>query len=147
MEVTKKKGGQKDNKNASKYNDRIVVEVCDMVADGMNIKKALASNEEYPTFTTWCVWKRENEFVSNLYVNSIQDKSESVDDQIDEIMQELKDKLIEASVANVLIQTLKWKASKYYPKMFGDNTRIDHTTDGKSLNTPLMNLDPLKVKE
>jgi hypothetical protein len=39
----------------------------------------------------------------------------------------LKNGLYDASTANVLIQTLKWKASKYYPKMFGDKVQQEHS--------------------
>jgi len=111
----------------TEYNFDLCVEICNQVADGNNIKTILASKEEYPVFSTWCKWKRENQELSNLYVNSIQDKGESVDAQIDEIWQGCKNGLYDASIANVLIQTLKWKASKYYPKMFGDKIQQEHS--------------------
>jgi hypothetical protein len=116
----------------TEYNFDLCVEICNRIADGDNIKTILASKDEYPSFPTWCKWKRENAELLNLYVNSIQDKGESVDAQIDEIWQGCKNGMYEASIANVLIQTLKWKAAKYYPKMFGD--KIDHTTNGKDIN-------------
>jgi hypothetical protein len=41
---------------------------------------------------------------------------------------------IEASVANVVMQTDKWLASKFYPKMYGDKTDI--TSNGETIKTP-----------
>ena len=111
----------------TEYNFDLCIEICDKIADGQNIKSILNSDENYPSFPTWCKWKRENPELLNLYVNSIQDKGESVDAQIDEIWQGCKDGLYDASIANVLIQTLKWKASKYYPKMFGDKVQQEHS--------------------
>lgn len=111
----------------SEYNFDLCIEICNKIADGQNIKTILASKEEYPVFSTWCKWKRENAELSNLYVNSIQDKSESVDAKIDEIWEGCKNGLYDASTANVLIQTLKWKAAKYYPKMFGDKVQQEHS--------------------
>ena len=81
--------------------------------------------------------KRENQELSNLYVNSIQDKSESVDEQIDEIWEGCRNGLYDASTANVLIQTLKWKAAKYYPKMFGDKVQTEHSGE---VTTNVINL-------
>ena len=128
----------KGNTNASIFNMDIVHEICALVADGGNIKTVLKSNNKFPSFETWRRWKNENEIVYVLYVNSIQDKGESVDAQIDEIMDGLKESLYDASTANVLIQTLKWKAAKYYPKMFGDKQVIDHQSMGKQINiTPI----------
>jgi hypothetical protein len=111
----------------SEYNFDLCIEICNKIADGQNIKAILESKDNYPAFSTWCKWKRENQELSNLYVNSIQDKSESVDAQIDEIWEGCKNGLYDASTANVLIQTLKWKASKYYPKMFGDKVQQEHS--------------------
>jgi len=111
----------------SEYNFDLCIEICNKIADGQNIKAILQSKDNYPAFSTWCKWKRENQELSNLYVNSIQDKSESVDAQIDEIWEGCKNGLYDASTANVLIQTLKWKASKYYPKMFGDKVQQEHS--------------------
>ena len=123
----------KGNKYASKFDIDLVKEICLLVEDGQNIKKALASDDKYPSFNTWCRWKREHPQVRDLYVNAIQDKSESVLQEIDDIALDLRKGVLEPSVANVLIQTLKWKAAKFYPKMFGDNKQIDHTTKGKEM--------------
>ena len=109
----------------SGYSKELCIEICDKVASGKNIKKVLAEKEEYPTFQTWCNWKREYKELFDLYVKSIQDKSEAMDEAIDDCMLMLKNGEIDASTANVLIQTLKWKASKYYPKMFGDKVEAD----------------------
>jgi hypothetical protein len=116
----------------TEYNFDLCIEICNRIAEGDNIKTILYSKDEYPSFPTWCKWKRENSELLNLYVNSIQDKGESVDAKIDEIWEGCRQGLYDASTANVLLQTLKWKASKYYPKMFGD--KIDHTTNGKDIN-------------
>ena len=107
------------------YNYEMCIEICDLVRNGMNIKKALTLKKEYPVFETWCNWKRANNELLDLYVKSIQDKAESVDEMIDDIADDLRNKLIDPASANVLIQTLKWKASKYYPKMFGENSTLD----------------------
>ena len=115
----------------SEYNFELCNQVCERVMNGENIKKVLSSDDTYPSFPTWCKWKRENEELLNLYVNAIQDKAESVDEQIDDIWEGCRNGIYDASTANVLIQTLKWKAAKYYPKMFGD--KIDHTTGGDKL--------------
>jgi len=111
----------------SEYNFDLCIEICNRIAEGENIKYILDSKDNYPVFSTWCKWKRENKELSNLYVNSIQDKGESVDAQIDEIWNGCKNGLYDASIANVLIQTLKWKAAKYYPKMFGDKVQTEHS--------------------
>jgi hypothetical protein len=116
----------------SEYNFEMCKTICEEVAEGFNIKTILKSKEEYPDFSTWCRWKRENDELRNLYVNAMQDKSESVIEEIDHVYDLLKNKEIEPSTANVLIQTNKWLAGKFYPKMYGD--KVDVTSDGEKIN-------------
>jgi hypothetical protein len=123
----------------SEYNFDMCKEICDQIANGANIKNVLNSKENYPTFQTWCNWKRENNELFDLYVRSIQDKAESVDAQMDEIWDGCKNGLYDPATARLLIDTLKWKAGKYYPKMFGD--KIDHTSDGEKIQSaPVINI-------
>jgi len=126
----------------SEYNIELCKEICSEVANGFNIKTVLKSKPEYPTFQTWCNWKRQHNELFDLYIKSIQDKADSVEEELESIYDMLKSKEIDPASANVLIQTLKWKASKYYPKMFGDKTDI--TSGGEKIqNVSILNIDPL----
>ena len=118
----------------SNYDFDLCEEICEEVAIGGNIIKVLESKDSYPTWPTFRKWKNEHSELFTLYIKAIQDKSEAVLFEMDEISQELRTGKIDASTANVLIQTLKWKAAKFYPKMFGDNKNVDLTTKGESVN-------------
>lgn len=120
----------------SEYNYEMCVEICSEVAEGFNIKTVLKSKAEYPTFQTWCNWKREHNELFDLYVKTMQDKSESEMEEIDRVYDMLKNGEIEPSAANVLIQTNKWKAAKFYPKMFGDKTQMEHSGEIKGSGEP-----------
>lgn len=112
----------------SNYDYSLCEKICEQIARGGNIIKVLESDELYPSWETFRRWKREHAELQALYVKSVQDKSEAVLLEIDEIAQELRTGEIDASTANVLTQTLKWKAAKFYPKMFGDRTQIEQTS-------------------
>jgi len=118
----------------SEYNFELCKKICLEVANGLNIKAVLGSDFKYPDFSTWCRWKRENIELYNLYINSIQDKAESLDFELDDLKEKLLSKEIDPSTYNTLAQTIKWKMAKFYPKMFGDKQQVDHTTNGKDIN-------------
>ena len=129
----------------SEYNFEMCIEICKEVADGLNIKKVLASKKEYPDFSTWCRWKREHDELNNLYVRSINDKAESIDDEIDNIMAEVRAGELDFVAGRLLIDTLKWKAAKYYPKMFGEKIEHDLKSSDGSMAVPIFvfkNLNP-----
>ena len=107
------------------YDIEVCKEICEEVANGKNVIDVLNSNEQFPSWSTFRNWKRDNEELQTLYTSSIQDKAEAVDFEIDNIMRDCKTGEIDPPTARVLIDTLKWKAAKYYPKMFGDKNTVD----------------------
>lgn len=111
----------------SEYDFKLCEQICEQIARGGNIIKVLESKEYFPSWETFRRWKRNHAELQALYINSVQDKSEAVLLEIDEIAEELRRGDIDASTANVLTQTLKWKAAKFYPKMFGDRQHIEQT--------------------
>lgn len=123
----------------TEYNYDLCVEICDLVANGSHIIDALNSNDNYPSWSTFRRWKRDNDELQTLYTRSIQDKSEMVIFEINQTMNDLKNKTIDASQARVLIDTYKWLASKYYPKMFGD--KLDLTSKDEKIESK----DPLEL--
>ena len=112
---------------SSEYDFKKCIEICELVANGQNITKVLKSNNQYPTWSTFRRWKSNHSELRTLYVNAVQDKSEPLLQEMDDILTDLRNGKIEPSVANVLIQAIKWKMAKFYPKMFGDKTRHEVT--------------------
>jgi len=108
----------------TEYNFELCKEICDQLADGSNIKRILNSNNKYPNWTTFRRWKFEHEELNTLYINSQQDKAMSIEDRLDDLEDMLISKEIDASTYNTLAQTLKWKMAKFYPKVFGDQSKL-----------------------
>lgn len=115
----------------TEYNYEICLEICEEVADGGNIMKILEGNDNYPVWSTFRRWKRDNEELRTLYVNSQQDKAEALEAEMDDYRDMLVSKQIDASTYNTLVQTLKWKMGKFYPKMFGDKIQQDIEVKGQ----------------
>ena len=128
----------------TEYNFDLCIEICDKVADGLNIMDILASKYNYPSWSTFRRWKNDNEELRTLYVNSQQDKGIALEKEIDDTMALLKLSTIDASTANVIIQTIKWKMSKFYPKMFGD--KLDLTSKDEKIDNVF--IDPFaKIRQ
>ena len=116
----------------SEYNFEMCKAICEDIAIGGYIIDVLDSNETYPSWSTFRHWKREHPELQTLYINAQQDKTEPIIRNIKKVQQMALSGEIDASTANVVIQTDKWLSAKFYPKMFGD--KIDHTTDGEKIN-------------
>ena len=118
----------------SEYNFELCKEICELIADGGYIMEVLESNDKYPSWSTFRTWKRENIELQTLYVNAQQDKTEPIISNIKKVQQMALTGEIDASTANVVMQTDKWLASKFYPKMYGDKTDI--TSNGETIKAP-----------
>lgn len=118
----------------TEYNFEICLEICERVSMGEHVYTVVESDpKRYPTFPTWCRWKREHDELFKVYTRAIQDKAEMVVFEINQAMNDLRNGTIDAAQARVIIDTYKWMAAKFYPKMFGD--KLDLTTDGEKINT------------
>lgn len=115
----------------SEYDFELCKLICDELADGDNIKSIL-KEAKYPDWSTFRRWKNENEELRTLYVNGQQDKAIALESEIDDTISLLKEGTLEASEANVIIQTLKWKMAKFYPKVFSD--KVDVTSGGEKVS-------------
>lgn len=121
----------------SEYNFILCLDILEEIANGDNIVNVLDSNEKYPSWSTFRRWKRDNEELQTLYVNAQQDKTESLINNIQKVQRMCLKGEIDPSTANTVMQTDKWLASKYYPKMFGDNKNLDVTSGNKPINTSI----------
>jgi len=111
----------------SEYDFELCKEICEFVADGMNIKKALLQKNEYPTWETFRTWRNNHPELLALYTIARQDKAESVEFQYDNTIAGLENGTIDPQTARVILDALKWKMGKYYPKMFGDKIQQEVT--------------------
>ena len=82
------------------------------------------------------------------YTRAREQRGESCVARIDEYQEALKQRTMDAQTARVLIDTEKWKASKFYPKMYGEKQAVEVTgKDGKdlALTPPVINILPVKA--
>ena len=138
----------------SDYDFNLASEICDKIAEGGYIIDVLESNEEYPSWTTFRRWKRNNAELQTLYINAQQDKTEVIIKSIIDVKNKALNKEIEPSVANVVMQTDKWLASKFYPKMYGTRNDVheeiedeENETKPKDVNVTIQIKDYSKPNE
>ena len=116
------------------------------VAKGESIK-GICREKGMPDYTTVFKWLKNNDGLKEQFLLAMQAKANLADAEIDEIRMEIRglaDKVnseqmsrdaafVAIQEARLQIDTLKWKAAKYYPKMFGTDTqKVDVEVKGGS---------------
>lgn len=116
------------------------------VAKGESIK-GICREKGMPDYTTVFRWLKNNEGLKEQFLLAMQAKANLADAEIDEIRMEIRGlaekvnseqmsrdaAFVAIQEARLQIDTLKWKAAKYYPKMFGTETqKVDVEVKGGS---------------
>lgn len=104
--------------------EQLMAEIFDKVAEGMPIVHALKQDDRYPNWHLFAKILRENEAYARQYARAMQMRAFSLEASIEDYKSLLLAKAIDPQTANVLIQTAKWQAGKFYPKLFGDNIKL-----------------------
>ncbi len=136
-EDVKRRVGKPTPFDDPEYRKEIVKEILEQVSKGGHIVQILESNRErYPAWVNFSKWKREDKELNTMYINAQQDKIEAYTLKILETMEDVKQEKINPQAGRLLIDTYKWFASKYYPKVYGDKVEVDHTTQGNEIKVP-----------
>lgn len=120
-------------KNKTKDVLSVCFDICDDVAGGLSLMKACKQHKI--SHVTFRKLRRENQELESLYTHARESCTDALMEEFDEIMEKLKAQKIDPSSARVLLEALKWKLCKFYPKMYGDRMQTQIVDDdGKSIN-------------
>lgn len=116
-----------------KYDKKLCMAICTQISNGEAIIPVLKGNKDYPDYPTFCKWKRENEEAQTMYIRAREDKADALDSRIEQTISDMKNGTLDYGTARVIIDTLKWRMVKFYPKMYGD--KLDVTSDSKPIES------------
>lgn len=109
----------------------IITDICTRVINGEKLS-AVIKDKKYPTRATIDAWCNKDKELLYKYAHAREAHAFNIGVfQIDEVIQEIRDNKLDPAQSRVIIDALKWQASKFYPKMFGD--KLDVTSDGEKV--------------
>jgi len=110
----------------------LIENICEMLADGKSMR-TVAKEKSMPAMSTMFRWLRESDEFKEQYEIAKQESSDSMVEEINEIADNTEG---DTQRDRLRIDARKWTASKLKPKKYGD--KIDHTTNGNELPTPIL---------
>ncbi len=132
------------------YNTDIARQICEYLSNGESLR-TVCLREEMPDVGTVFDWFRKYpEF--NLQYGRAKEESADADNEIledlgDKAIQEAK--IVDPKSSSAVVQAyklkadnMKWAMSKKKPKKYGE--KLDMTTNGKDLPTPIYNSNSIK---
>lgn len=138
MEENKNKVGRPTD-----YTQELADKICEQLSQGMSLR-SICLDDDMPSGVSIFAWLRKYPEFLKQYERACDERTESQQ----EIILDLGDKAIEHAeeadpkASNAIVSAyklksdnLKWSMSKMKPKKYGD--KIDMTTNGKDLPTPI----------
>ena len=115
------------------YTQELINEVCARIAEGQSLRQ-IVEDDNMPGLRTIMTWLGDptKEYFKQQYAKAKETQADSYEDRMLVIAQTEPD----VQRARLIIDTMKWTASKLKPKKYGD--KLDVTSDGKALPTPLL---------
>lgn len=113
-----------------RYTPELGDEICDRLTSGESLVR-ICKDKNMPAPKTVYSWLRTHSDFGNNYTRARENQADTYADEITYIADTEDD----PNKAKVRIDARKWTASKLRPKKYGD--KIDMTTDGKALPTPI----------
>lgn len=130
----------------SDYTQELADRICHELALGHSMR-TVCKEEDMPVMSTVFKWLREYKGFSEQYARAKEESTDAMNEDLldlgDEavrLAQDVDPKASGAVVQGVKLKAdnLKWVMSKMKPKKYGD--KVDLTTNGKDLPTPLLNV-------
>lgn len=132
------------------YSQELADQICEQLAMGISMR-TVCKTEGMPAMATMFRWLREKEEFRQQYEKAKEESSDAMAEDLlyiadTPVMGEIKtirpDGSVEIKQDEMLghrrlqIDSRKWLMSKMKPKKYGE--KIDHTTNGKDLPTPIL---------
>lgn len=122
------------NGRPTTFSDELASIICERISLGESLR-SITSTDDMPNRSTvhnWLLSPEHKDFLDHYEASRIL-QADVYADEMDDIA---KDETIDTQRARLIIDTRKWVSSKLKPKKYGD--KIDMTTNGKDLPTPIL---------
>lgn len=132
------KGNKKEAKKGrpTAYSQAVADKIIDLIStSSKGLDSLCKAHSSLPHPATVRRWISQNEGFRDRYARAKEEQADLMADEIIDIADELTGKDLtheKIGAAKQRIDARKWVAAKLKPKKYGD--KLDHTTDGESLN-------------
>ncbi len=132
------------------YTPELAIKLCDRLSEGVSLRTVCLS-DDMPDKSTVFDWLRKYKEFADQYAQAKAESSEALNEELMDLGDEAIDHAYKADpkASSAVVQAvklkadnMKWYMSKMKPKKYGD--KIDMTTNGKDLPTPIFNGESTK---
>jgi hypothetical protein len=119
------------------YSYKISEEICERLSEGESLIQ-ICRDPHMPSRTTVLGWQKTDPDFRSRCAHAREAQGEWTAEDIAETERELREGLIDAQTAKVLISSKQWRAAKLKPKVYGDSTMLKHAdANGEAIRSAI----------
>ena len=118
----------------------LMVEICNRITEGRSLI-SIARDEDMPAHSAIWRWLSEDEVFKEHYARAIQTRAINHAEEISETIQQVKRGELPPDVGRVVVDGMKWVASRLLPKVYGDKQIVEANVT----HTHQLHLDALRA--
>lgn len=115
------------------YSKKLADEICERIGEGESLR-SITRDDAMPAMSQVFRWLSEKADFQEQYTRAKEQQAEVFEEMMLETARTEED----VQRARLIVDTMKWTASKLKPKKYGN--QIDVTSDGKALPAPIIPL-------
>lgn len=121
---TRKLRDPNNSRDFHEYSEELANEICTQIAQGKSLA-AICRDPRMPHFVTVFDWRRKYPEFDKRYADARGDQADSHVEEMLRVARRKPATLVEAQQNRLLVDTLKWRATKMKPASWGDKITLD----------------------
>lgn len=118
------------------FNEELANRILERMCEGETVTQ-ICKDADMPNKSTVFLWSVNKPDFSDRYLMAVKVLGQCRVDKIPEVIEDMRQGLIDHSMANVELNAIKWEGSKFYPKMYGDKQQVESKNENINVNADM----------
>ena len=106
-----------------KFTPELVKEFLRRIAIDGRSARSVGRDDDMPSYEAFYNLMNKDEVVRSKYFLAQESRATAIDDHIDSILKDMKDKKTDWQSARLEIDTAKFRMAKFFPRLYGEQTQ------------------------
>lgn len=118
------------------YSAEMADKILRRLAEGESVTD-ICKDPEMPVRSTVFLWSATRKEFSERYLLALKGVGQICVDQLEQALTEMKQGKTDPVIGKIEIDTLKWKAGKFYPRMYGDKQIVESKNENLNMTVEM----------